>query len=99
MNPNLISAFFIVLLFSSCLVHRRGMYLSPLDSQSNPYHTIPLKSDSLKSAVYGSLVYTTGTANDQGRDWVNAGQASIFRSHNLGNFQAYYGGNITLGSY
>jgi hypothetical protein len=75
------------------------MYLSPLDSQTMPYHTIPFKSDSLKSAIYGSLVYSTGTANDRGLDWVGAGQASIYRSHNLGNFQAYYGANITLGTY
>jgi hypothetical protein len=70
-----------------------------MNSQSAPYHTIPFKADSLKSAFYGSLIYTAGTANDKGRDWINAGQASIYRSHNLGNFQAFYGANITLGAY
>ena len=75
------------------------MYLSPMNAQSLPYHTIPFQSDSMKSAVYGSLVYTSGTANDKGRDWINAGQASIYRSHNFGNFQAFYGASITLGAY
>jgi len=96
---NRVVAFFILLPFSSCLEHRQGMYLSPTNSQLAPYHTIPFKADSVKSAVYGSLVYTTGTANDKGKDWTNAGQASIYRSHNLGNFQAFYGANITLGVY
>jgi hypothetical protein len=96
---NRIIAFFILTIFSSCFVHRQGMYLSPMNSQSSPYHTIPFKADSLKSAVYGSLIYTTATANDKGKDWINAVQASIYRSHNLGNFQAFYGANITLGTY
>ena len=99
MNLNRVFAFFILSLFSSCLAHRQGMYLSPLDSQTIPYHTIPFKSDSLGSAIYGSLVYTAGTANDKGVDWVHAGQAFIYRSHNLGHFQAYYGVNIGLGIY
>ena len=30
---------------------------------------------------------------------MNAGQASIYLSHNLGNFQVFYGANITLGVY
>jgi hypothetical protein len=99
MNLTRVIAFFTLLLFSSCLEHRQGMYLSPMDSQAIPYHTIPFHSDSLKSAVYGSLVYTAGTANDKGKDWIHAGQASIYRSHNLGSFQAYYGASITLGTY
>ena len=96
---NRVIAFFILSIFSSCLEHRQGMYLSPMNSQPAPYHTIPFKADSMKSAVYGSLIYTTATANDKGRDWINAGQASIYRSHNLGNVQASYGANITLGEY
>ena len=76
-----------------------GMYLSPLDSQTNPYHTIPFRSDSLKSAVYASILYSAGTANDQGKDWVHAGQLNIYRSHNLGIVQAYYGASVSIGNY
>ncbi len=93
------SVFFIALFFCSCLAHRQGMYLSPLDSQNIPYHTISMKEDSLKSAFYASMLYSTGTANDQGQDWVSAGQASIYRSHNLGYVQAYYGASATIGTY
>jgi hypothetical protein len=99
MNRNLTAAIVFAFLITGCLAHRQGMYLSPLDSQSIPYHTIPFRSDSLKSAVFGSMLFSTGSANDKGKDWVHAGQASIYRSHNLGNVQAYYGGNITLGNY
>jgi hypothetical protein len=99
MKPNSVLAFFILSLFSSCFVHRQGMYLSPLDSQASQYHTISFKSDSVKSSVYASLVYTAGTANDKGKDWIHAGQASIYRSHNLGHLQAYYGISFTLGRY
>jgi hypothetical protein len=87
------------LLLSSCWPHRMGMYLSPLDSQTNPYHTMPFRSDSLKSAVYASILYSAGTANDQGKDWVHAGQANIYRAHNLGKIQAYYGANVSIGNY
>jgi hypothetical protein len=66
---------------------------------TNTYHTIPFKSDSLKSAVYASALYTAGAANDKGWDWIHAGQASIYRSHNLGECQAYYGANLSLGNY
>jgi hypothetical protein len=76
-----------------------GMYLSPLDSQTNPYHTIPLRSDSLKSAVYASILYSAGSANDQGKDWVHAVQANIYRAHNLGIVQVWYGLNVSLGNY
>jgi len=100
MKIHRVIAFFILpLLFSSCLEHRRAMYLSPMDAQSIPYHTIPFRADSLKSAVYGSLIYTAGAANDKGKDYINGGQASIYRSHNLGHIQAYYGINLSMGTY
>jgi hypothetical protein len=91
--------FFTTSLLSSCMVHRQGMYLSPTNSLVNTYHTIPHQSDSLKSAIYASLVFSTGTANDSGYDRIMAGQASFYRSHNLGKCQAYYGANLTLGGY
>jgi hypothetical protein len=99
MNKSPFIVFFICMLLGGCVAHRQGMYLSPLDSQSMPYHTVPFRSDSLKSALYGGMVFSTGTANDKGLDWVRAAQANIYRSHNLGKAQAYYGANITLGDY
>jgi hypothetical protein len=81
------------------MVHRQGMYLSPTNSLVNTYHTIPYRSDSLKSAIYASLLFSAGSANDSGYDRIMAGQVSIYRSHNLGICQAYYGANLTLGNY
>jgi hypothetical protein len=98
-NLKLIIIILAALLLSGCLAHRMGMYLSPLDSQTNPYHTMPFHSDSLKTAIYASILYSAGAANDKGWDWVHAGQANIYRAHNLGNFQAYYGLNFSVGNY
>jgi hypothetical protein len=85
-------------LLSSC-AYRQGFYLSPLNANTNPYHAIPMKKDSLKSAIYVNGVFTTGSANDRGADYVRVYQGSLHRSHNFGIFQAYYGANLTLGTY
>lgn len=45
------------------------------------------------------MLFSAGSANDKGWDWIRAGQASIYRSHNLGKCQAYYGANLSLGNY
>ena len=99
LNCKTVITIFIASLFSGCMLHRQGMYLSPVNSLVNPYHTIPYKSDSLKSAIYASMLFSTGSANDRGWDWIRAGQASIYRSHNLGKCQTYYGANLSLGNY
>ena len=58
-----------------------------------------MKTDSLKSAMYVNGVFSAGSANDRAADHVTAFQGSIHRSNNFGIFQAYYGANLTLGSY
>jgi hypothetical protein len=93
-----ILGFFVISLFGSC-VYRHAYYLSPLNSNSNPYHAIPMKYDSLRSAMYVNGVFSHGPANDQGADQVMAFQGSVHRSSNFSFFQAYYGANLTLGSY
>jgi hypothetical protein len=92
------AACIIIPLFTSC-IERRTYYLSPQNANSNPYHAIPMKADSLKSAMYVSTVFTTGSANDQGADYLFVFQGSVHRSNNFGIFQAYYGANLSLGSY
>jgi hypothetical protein len=71
---------------------------SPFDVNSNYYHSIPLKSDSIKSAVYTNFAFTAGSSNYSG-DELYAFHAGIHRSHNFGKFQAYYGAGLALGSY
>ena len=63
------------------------------------YHVIPMKSDSLKSAIYVNGIFSTGTANDQGADHVFLFQGGVHRSHNFGIFQAFYGASLSMGSY
>lgn len=99
MTRFIIPGFLFVTCFSSCLYERHGYYLSPQNSNSHPYQPIPMKADSLKSAIYANAVFATGTANDYGTDWINVFMMGLHRSHNFGDFQAYYGANLSLGSY
>jgi len=87
----------IIIFFSSCITH--AYYLSPFNANADPYHTIPLQSDSIKAATYTTGVFTAGGANDGWHDGIYAFQGGIHRSHNFGNFQAYYGANLSIGAY
>ena len=80
-------------------VERQSYYLSPQNANSNPYRAIPMKADSLKSAIYMNGVFSTGSANDRAADHVTAFQGSFHRSNNFAIFQTYYGANLSLGSY
>jgi hypothetical protein len=81
-----------------CIPVTRVYYLSPSNANSNPYHTIPFKKDSVKKASYISALFHAGTANDDG-DYEYAFRINFHRSHNFGDFQAYYGLNGTIGRY
>jgi hypothetical protein len=99
MTRNNLTAILVICLFSSCMEARQGYYLSPGNANTNPYHPIPLTTDSIRNAIYASLVYSIGSANDRGFDQVSVIQAGLHRSQNFGCFQAYYGINLSLGSY
>ena len=60
---------------------------------------MPMKHDSLKSAIYLNTVFSTGSANDRGADYVMSFQGSIHRSQQFGIFQTYFGANLSMGSY
>lgn len=53
----------------------------------------------MKSAIYVSGIFSTGSANDRAADHLFVFQGSIHRGNNFGIFQAYYGANLSLGSY
>ncbi len=82
---------------SSCI--ESSYFYSPNNASSNPYHPIPLKSDSLKVATYINALFTLGGANEGWRDGVYSFRGGIHRSNNFENFQAYYGLNLSLGVY
>lgn len=85
------------LLFTGCTHH--AYYLSPFHANTESYHAIPLRSDSLPSASYVSGVFTGGGANEDWRDGVLSFTGSFYRAHNFSRFQAFYGADATLGSY
>jgi hypothetical protein len=88
-----------IFLYCSCTPERQGYLLSPLNASSNTYRAIPMKMDSLKSGIYVNGILSTGSANDRAADHVTMFQGSLHRSNNFGIFQAYYGANLSLGSY
>jgi hypothetical protein len=97
MKKILIPAFTIIIIFSiGC---NETAYLSPLNSISHTYHTIPLNSDKLKGATYVNANLTTGGANLDLNDDVFCFNTGIDRSFNFGKFQAYCSGNLSLGNY
>ncbi len=88
-----------ITLLNGCEEARQGYYLSPNNSNSNPYHPIPLHVDSVRNAWYINGGYYIGAANYWGSDQVSVGQFNIQRSDNFGIFQAYYSANLNVGSY
>jgi hypothetical protein len=86
-----------IVLFSSCVEH--AYYLSPFTANSNPYHAIPLASDSVRGATYINTSVNVGGANYNWRDNIIAFRAGLHRSNTFGNFHLYYGGNVAIGSY
>ncbi|MBS1915975.1 MAG: hypothetical protein JST87_06830 [Bacteroidetes bacterium] len=84
--------------YAGCAVSH-SYYQSPLDVNVNSYHAVPLRSDSVKSAVYGSANFLAGESNYQGRDNLMGFQANIYQSHSLGLVNAFYGAGFSKGSY
>jgi hypothetical protein len=92
-------------LFSSiciCLfscIGRQAYYVSPFNGITNPYHSIPMHADSIKSASYLNTAISLGGANEGETDPVYSFTGNLSRSNNFGIFQAYYGAGLTVGSY
>lgn len=86
-----------MLLLNSCTQY--AYYQSPFQTNTASYKTMPLYSDSIRSAIYAHATFTTGGANYQYHDGVNGGIASIYRSHTSKHLQAFYGLTGILGSY
>jgi hypothetical protein len=92
------SGCFVFSLFTSC-AYRDQYFLSPQNANSNPYHAIPMKADSLDAATFASAVFFSGSANDAAADHISGFQGNLHRSNQFSVFQAYYGANLTLGAY
>ena len=85
----------ILSLFTKCAT--TSYYLNAFNGNHHYYHSIPLKSDSVTSAMYLSSTVSLGFANFHDR--VKSITTNFHRSHSLGTVQAYYGANVSVGQY
>lgn len=76
-----------------------AFYQSAVHNHTNSYKTIPHISDSISAAYYISGLLLDGGANYRFRDKYMGGIFSLYRAHNSGLFQAYYGITGGIGSY
>src|ERR1043166_1024500 len=89
---------FLLYCCSSC-IHQKAYFASAVNAMNNPYRTIPLQSDSMRSAFYVSAVFSDAATNDWGHDYSYAFQTNFSASHNFKNVQAYYGAGFMMGEY
>jgi len=78
---------------------QQAFYTSPVHGYSNEYHPLPQVTDSVHTAFYAQTGFFSGDANTLGRDNVNAFHGSFTIAHHTGMLQAWYGGDLSLGSY
>ena len=98
MNKRIAFCLFIAIpSLTGCL--NRAYFLSPFNATSNYYHAIPAMSDSVKAATYISGAVSAGGANDFYNNEVFSFNGYFHRSHNFNKLQAWYGANLSLGSY
>lgn len=87
-------------LLPGCLtIPQHAYYVSPLNGNSEGYHPLPLREDSVHTVFYAGGSFFTGSANERGKDYFNGGRLSLSAAHHYGMFQFYYGVDGTLGSY
>lgn len=87
-----------MVVLSGC-ANQAAFYVSPYNVNHNPYHPIPLKQDSVKSASYAGVSISNGTANDSQADETLTFFMGFSCAHNFGNFQGFYAANVSLGNY
>jgi hypothetical protein len=73
-------------------------YLNAFNGNNHYYHTIPLKSDSIRSATYFNSNIALGSANAMHND-VKSITLNLHRSHTFKLIQAHYGIDFSIGRY
>ena len=89
--------FISLLFFNSCV--QKTYYQSPGVGSLQPYHAMPVASDSVKSATYVNATVGLGAMNQRLRDDVFSFQSGLHRSHVIGNLRMSYGASVAVGSY
>ncbi len=88
----------VLLLLAGCGVPH-SFYGSPVFGQTAPYTAKPLLSDSVHSAFYSSLGFSSGSANVNGQDPTTTGQLRLYHDNQYGQFHFFYGADLDLGNY
>jgi hypothetical protein len=83
---------------SGCVI-RQAFFVSPFNGNNFEYHSIPKVGDSIHAAVYSSLSYSVGSANDFGTDYLWSLHTSVYAAHQYDHLQFHYGLGLTLGTY
>src|SRR6185312_2534649 len=89
----------IILAVTGCARQLKAFYVSPFNGNNETYASIPTIDDSVRTAVYADLTYSWGTANDYGIDHFAGIRGAIHVAQQFQTFQAYYGLDLSLGSY
>jgi len=87
----------LIVMTASCT--QQAYYQSPMHGSMTPYKTMPLSSDSSKSAIYADAAVIAGAANDDFKDDIVGGYVGLHRAHAYKDFQFFYGANIAFGQY
>ena len=79
--------------------HQQAFYVSPFNGNSEGYHTLPMHTDTTRTAVYARISGYGGKANDLNTDHFGGANASFYVARHGSWWQSYYGLDGTLGSY
>lgn len=85
------------LFFTSCI--QKAYYQGPMVGSTSVYHTMPVASDSQKSATYANAAIGLGGMNERLRDDVFSFQSGFSRSHVLNSWRLNYGASVAVGTY
>jgi len=78
---------------------QQAYYASPVNGYATQYHPLPQITDSTHTAFYAEAGFFAGSANTHGKDYLNAFHGSFTIAHHTGRLQAWYGGDLSLGTF
>ena len=86
---------------TSCSVepHKQAFYASHFNGNSEAYHTLPMHTDTARTAVYARASGFGGQANDLNTDHFGGGSFSIYLAQHGSWWQSFYGIEGTFGCY
>ena len=96
--PSGFIAILIIILLGFTKCSTTNYYLNAFNGNNHYYHSIPLKTDSIRSATYLSSNIALGSANFT-QNGVKSITINLHRSQTFNFFQAHYGLDFSIGRY